>query len=140
MREIKTSSFIPRWVRDNPELGEMPDILPQEEPIDMANISNSERQDITRQHLESPCIGDYWHDMLAPVLVVVAVNDDGVFICDKTRSDGDEHWTWDCFAVKFLTREAFRDKLGYTKHIWVSVEPRKHEWVRAAYLDLLGAS
>lgn len=65
--------------------------------------------------LQCPQPGDYWH-VYSPVLVVIAVTDDNVMICEKRKNVGrlqDGFWTWDISQLTTLTKDEFVKKLSY---------------------------
>lgn len=64
-------------------------------------------------HSRDPQIGDFWHEMFCPIMVVLDVTPLHVIICDKTKEVDRDHWTWDTDAIKTLTREAFAIKPHY---------------------------
>lgn len=65
------------------------------------------------QHSRNPQIGDFWHEMFCPIMVVLDVTPLHVIICDKTKSIDRDHWTWDTAEIKTLTREQFALKPHY---------------------------
>jgi hypothetical protein len=95
---------------------------------------------IKRQSIEAladPQPGDYWSDMLSPVLVVIEVTQGFVIFCEKTKETDPDHWTWDLTQKSVLTIEEFRDKLCYkSKDLldkpWAECWPKAHLWVLEA--------
>lgn len=90
------------------------------------------------QHARNPEVGDYWHEMFCPVMVVLDVTSLHVIICKKKKDVDRDHWTWDVSETKHLTREQFAlephystAKMAHKFHC--DVIPRGHADVAAAY-------
>ena len=84
-----------------------------------------------RQHLADPQVGDYWHEMLTPICVVVGRKPDAVVICENIRETDYENWTWDIEEVGTVRLAAFRRWLSHKApalqdRTWCHVEPRAH--------------
>jgi len=93
----------------------------------------TERDQVNIEHAANPLPGDYWHEMFAPICVVLAVAGGMVVYCDKTRSTDNDHWTWDLSQPSAKTREEFRRWLHYGSetmaHLTVGqCEPEAHKW------------
>jgi hypothetical protein len=108
-------------------------------------FENKEQDKLDQEHLNRPQVGDYWHEMCAPICVVVSTFPDKVLICETTKIvDQAGRWTWNLEKLNKLTLEEFKRKLCYKsegmKHQPMSmVVPRSHSWVRkAAIEDLFG--
>lgn len=43
-------------------------------------------EDLDEQHFASPEPGDFWHEMYTPFFIVLAVEDDSITICEKTKA------------------------------------------------------
>jgi hypothetical protein len=103
---------------------------------------NESRWDkIKRQSIEAladPQPGDYWSDMLSPVLVVVAVAHGFVIFCEKTKETDRDHWTWELKELKTLPLAEFQKKLTYEHSAglkgipWAECWPKSHLWVLEA--------
>ena len=81
--------------------------------------------------LKDPKPGDYWQEMLCPVLVVLGVTPDQVCVLDKRRITGDT-WTWDIDAKpKVMSRRRFEERLSYDSMdgTWADVAQTRHDWV-----------
>lgn len=101
---------------------------------------------LNTKHRLDPKVGDYWHEMLCPNLVVIGVSSKTITICDSTRSVGNRHWTWDLSKTKIMSREDFAEwplyrRLSGNDHMgdkcFVDVAPEAHQWVRAEAIKLL---
>jgi hypothetical protein len=64
-------------------------------------------------HAREPKVGDYWHDMFAPIYCVVDVSQFHVTLLTKTVPVGDDRWTWNTDHVEIMTRKDFNDKVRY---------------------------
>ena len=95
-----------------------------------------EQEALNQKHLESPEIGDYWHDMFSPALVVVGLGENTVTICDETVAPQKDRWTWDVSKTRVMTRAEFMAYLRYSpgssvsEKTWAYVVPGAHKWVR----------
>ena len=101
----------------------------------MKSIFAPDKQDLLNEkHATDPQPGDYWHEMLCPVWVVVFVDEDVVGVIQDKVDRPPNHWTWDLDKIKSVTRDAFKKRMQY-KHgcvagrYWCRVEPRSHMWV-----------
>ncbi len=65
------------------------------------------------QHRNNPKAGDFWNEMMCPLLLVVDVSELGVLVMEDTKQCGNGHWTWDFDKLKFYNKSEFRKK---TKH------------------------
>jgi hypothetical protein len=100
------------------------------------NYEDMKRQ--SQEHRIEPKIGDYWHEMFTPILVVVGVTDDAVSVC-KPKSVDHNHWTWDMDKIERMTRDAFAKYVTYEgcgttaeslkDKCWCDVVPEAHPWV-----------
>lgn len=52
----------------------------------LRSLRNKLEEKSDEDHFLRPIPGDFWHDMFSPVLIVLAVEDEGVAICDKTKA------------------------------------------------------
>jgi hypothetical protein len=92
--------------------------------------------------LADPQIGDYWHEMFCPQLVVIGRKGDSVVVCDATKEVDSSHWTWDVERVTTLTLAEFKKRLCYSSEAMknktvANVNPRAHKWVRKACQEAL---
>lgn len=101
---------------------------------------------LNAKHRLEPKVGDYWHEMFCPNLVVVGVGHDTVTVCKTIQDAGDRCWTWDLSKTDIMTREAFAEwplyrRLSGGDHMgdkcFVDVAPEAHSWVREAAIKLL---
>lgn len=103
-----------------------------------------ENNELCQEHLSQPQVGDYWHEMFAPICVVVGKTDSTVTICKKTKSVDDNHWTWDTSIIEVMQLEDFKKWLCYKSDsmkdkTWCRVVPEGHKWVReCAIRDIFG--
>jgi hypothetical protein len=80
-------------------------------------------------HRRTPTPGDYWEDHLAPVAVVLAVDEAVVTLCRKTKDVDRDHWTWDLSQVEKVDRDEFDGLFAYEsmpEKTWASVHPGQH--------------
>lgn len=92
-----------------------------------------------------PKVGDFWHEMFVPIMVVIGVSDDAVTICDKVDR-GHETWTWDFSGIRKISRHEFAERPLYRSfahgdHMgdkcWCDVMPEAHKWARKAAQEAL---
>jgi hypothetical protein len=57
-----------------------------EEVNELRNKRMELEDDVDELHFVSPEPGDFWHEMFTPFFIVLAVEDDGVTICEKTKT------------------------------------------------------
>lgn len=109
-----------------------------------ATPGREEQAALDREHLERPQSGDYWHEMLTPVCVVLGRDGGEVILCRETRDVGDG-WTWDLRYVERITLTDFAQWLRYKSEslgdrTWCHVKPRAHRRAREeASRTMLGA-
>lgn len=72
-----------------------------------------ERQELNKKHIEDPQPGDFWHEMFSPYHVVLAVADNHVIICDKTKPTDWHHYTFDLSETKTISHQEHRDLVTY---------------------------
>lgn len=88
---------------------------------------------ISQEHLNNPKVGDYWHEMLMPVAIVIDVNDDEITICGRIKDTGEGCWTWDQNFIKIITKKEMREYFSYDtipNKTWCRCIPEGHkEWV-----------
>lgn len=78
-------------------------------------------------HASNPEVGDYWHETLSGIMVVLNVKDDRVVVCDGKVYE-DDGWYWDYSKIKTYTREEFARKVRIDDSIdefWCDVMPRR---------------
>lgn len=84
------------------------------------------------KHLKNPQVGDYWHEMLVPVLVVLDVDDEGITVCKRTKQVDNNHWTWDLGKYEKMSREDFQYYLSRAgdpeRGQWAKVVPGLMAW------------
>ena len=97
----------------------------------MQCLSRAGRYELNERHMVDPQVGDYWHEMLVPYLVVVGRIGHRTIVCETTKCVGGSKWTWDLDHLRIVTEEWLRQRLMYRNLdgfvAWV--EPRAHEWV-----------
>lgn len=69
---------------------------------------------INELHLRDPKPGDFWHERFCPYHIVLAVTPSGVVIADKTRPDGDSHYTFDLESAREITHEEHGKAVRYS--------------------------
>lgn len=72
------------------------------------------QQEFNQQHVDSPQVGDFWHEMFSPYHVVLAVTDSHVIICDKTKPVDSGHYTFDLTETKTVTLEEHKNIVTYS--------------------------
>ena len=79
------------------------------------------------RHRQLPEVGDYWHEMLTPILVVVAALPRHVVVCREKKSVSAERWTWALDKLEIFSRPDFSKYLTYKTmpdKTWCDVLPR----------------
>lgn len=101
---------------------------------------------LNAKHRLDPKVGDYWHEMFCPNLVVVGLGQKTVTVCKKTQPAGDRRWTWDLSKTDIMSRESFAEwplyrRLSGGAHMgdkcFADVAPEAHPWVRDEAIKLL---
>ena len=91
------------------------------------------------KHCNSPRPGDYWSEMLAPILVVIAVRGERVRICRKIKPVDSDSWTWDLEKSEVMSCSELSGHVHYDTmpdKCWCQVSPRAHKWVIEAYAEV----
>jgi len=57
-----------------------------EEVNELRNRRHRLEEDMDEQHFVSPEPGDFWHEMYTPFFIVLAVEDESITICEKTKT------------------------------------------------------
>lgn len=102
-----------------------------------------EHQSVNRLHEREPKMGDYWHEMFCPFVVVINVLETEVVICESIMPVGPDHWTWDLSKIRKVPIAEFSQMLHYKseamkdKFIY-DVVPEAHSFVREACIKELG--
>lgn len=107
-----------------------------------------ENHELNLKHALDPEVGDYWQEMFMPICVVVDATQFSVTVCDKTKSVGENRWTWDISKLEVYSREDFGNRYRYgncsaeafkatdtddiKNRFWCNVAPGAHKWVREA--------
>ena len=65
------------------------------------------------ERLVNPSPGDYWNEMMHPVLVVIARNKRGVLVIEETIDVG-AGWNWNYDKAHTITIDELREKV---KHV-----------------------
>lgn len=105
----------------------------------MAKI-NHDRND---QHAHSPCVGDFWDEMLCAVCVVVEVDHEYVLVCKTKKILEPNYWIWDFTNLETYTRDGFVKWLQYggnssvKDRYWADVNPEWHKKLVAEDPDIL---
>ena len=69
---------------------------------------------VNELHLKDPKPGDFWHERFCPYHIVLAVTPAGVVIADKTKPDGDSHYTFDLESAREITHEEHAKAVRYS--------------------------
>ncbi|WP_212734618.1 hypothetical protein [Pseudomonas asiatica] len=69
---------------------------------------------VNELHLRDPKPGDFWHERFCPYHIVLAVTPAGVVIADKTKRDGDSHYTFDLESAREITHEEHAKAVRYS--------------------------
>jgi len=77
-------------------------------------MTYEERQVLNQKHIENPQPGDFWHEMFSPYHVVLAVADNHVIICEKTKPTDANHYTFDLSETKTLSHLEHRNLVTYS--------------------------
>ena len=85
---------------------------------------------VSDTHLRDPQRGDFWHEMFAPICVVLDVRPHSLTLCRKVQAVKQDKWTWDLSKKENMSRELFRRWLSYDSipGTWCHVIPRHHLW------------
>jgi hypothetical protein len=91
-------------------------------------------RELNEKHSADPQPGDYWSEMLCPMMVVVGTFCGHVAVIKKTISAGADRWTWDLSAVEIMKRDEFSKWPRYESidGFWADVDPGRHIWVTQA--------
>lgn len=79
------------------------------------------------EHIRNPVRGDYWHEMFAPVCVVVSVSEDAVEVCEKFKHVED-HIEPDYAQTVSIPRAEFGLRFFYNSmrgKTWCDVSPAR---------------
>jgi len=82
-----------------------------------------ESQIKNQKHVDTPEVGDFWHEMFVPYHIVLAVTNTHVIICDKTKPTDDSHYTFDLSETKTITLQEHKDLVTYKS------ESMRHKFV-----------
>jgi hypothetical protein len=84
------------------------------------------------KHSKEPVVGDYWHEMFSPVMIVTKVQKGYVLVCEKFKKHDDGiHLTPDYEASprKFSRQEFYKyvhyDSESMADRTWCDVSPAK---------------
>lgn len=73
-----------------------------------------EAKRISIDHMHNPQPGDFWHEMLVPMLIVLEVlPDNSVIVATEVVDDGDGGRTFDLEKAQLLTSDEFIDNICY---------------------------
>ena len=72
----------------NSEIGRMEKEIDRlgTEVNDLRSRRRKLEDDMDEQHFVSPEPGDFWHEMYTPFFIVLAVDEDSITICEKTKA------------------------------------------------------
>lgn len=73
------------------------------------------------KHRGAPERGDFWHEMFAPILVVLDVSDSAIVVCCTPKATDKDRWTWDMDKIETIPRDQFATRTKYG-----NVAPRSH--------------
>ena len=99
----------------------------------------TEVQKTNMEHLENPEPGDYWHEMLTPICVVLGVTPTEVLICKEREYLPGDRWTWDLGKIVKMSKEDFRKWLTYDtdcSKTWCRVRPGAHKWAVDYFMEV----
>lgn len=68
--------------------------------------------ELNELHSKNPQRGDYWHERLNPVLIVMRVTEYDVFVCENIKRTN-EGWYWDFTKCKQYSRIDFERLCWY---------------------------
>lgn len=92
------------------------------------------------KHAANPEVGDYWHECLCGIVVVVARLANTVIYCKTKKDVGDDSWTWDLEKLEVCPVDEFYKVVSYSSgrpdHFFCSVMPRAHGWVADALKEM----
>src|SRR6266487_4051314 len=100
-------------------------------------IFYEEQEAKNNEHIKNPQPGDYWHDMFCPIAIVLAVTEESVTFCEKTKEIDHDYWTWDLSIIKKVWKEDFGKNFYYDSEkmkdkTWCDVGSKTHidvvEW------------
>ncbi len=106
---------------------------------DHPGADHETRHDRNKRRIADPKPGDYWHEMFCPYFVVVGVEGNHILICDKKKSVGSDHWTWDLGQCRYETKAELRRQVTYDTmpdKFVADCSPNSHTWVVDAYAEL----
>ena len=95
-------------------------------------------KELNKKHVNNPRVGDYWQEMLCPILLVLGVSKKEktvTIVKEKTEIDAN-YWTWDLDKFENLKLEEFKKYLLYNTddpdlktETWADVMPKadRHE-------------
>ena len=85
--------------------------------------------ELNRKHASEPKIGDYWHEMLCGILVVLNVKPDKVFVCKEKINDKDG-WYWDYSKIETMKRDEFAKYVRFDSidGYWCDVVPERMKY------------
>jgi hypothetical protein len=88
-------------------------------------------RELNEKHSADPQPGDYWSEMLCPMLVVVGTFMGHVAVIKKRIYDDGGRWTWDLSAVELMKKDEFAKWPRYSSidGFWADVSPGAHTWV-----------
>ena len=94
-------------------------------------MAREEQERLNREHVADPQLGDYWHEMFVPYLVVLGKVGKQFLVCQKTKDVDRDHWTWDLDQLDLMTLKQIRERVTYThkaEAFVADVIPRSHQW------------
>lgn len=87
--------------------------------------------ELNSKHLKNPQVGDYWQEMLNPILLVLSVNNKNkiVTIVREKMELKSNYWTWNLEKSEKLSFEEFKEYLSYKTEslkdkTWCDVWPK----------------
>ena len=72
-----------------------------------------DRHERNAQRSANPQAGDMWHDMFAPVCVILEVRNNWLTVCRKTKCVDRDHWSWDVEKAEDIRADEFFTSLRY---------------------------
>jgi len=86
-----------------------------------------EMKRVSQEHAESPMVGDYWHEMFTPIVVILDVRGEWLTICRKRKEVDLQHWEWDLEHEEDIRAHELFEWLSYKSipGYWANVAPQK---------------
>lgn len=76
-------------------------------------MTHEEQEQLNREHVKKPQVGDFWHEMFCPYFLVVEVTKHGIIVLDKTKPVDEGHYTFDEKQPKVMTLDDLYKAVTY---------------------------